>query len=85
MHVFSATKTIIYGSKIAFVSGQKGCNCERAQGRPFQPADGGQAPFELVTHIPKPAGTAGFETLPIVEWLCLELGRVAGFEVPAAA
>ncbi|MER9566592.1 type II toxin-antitoxin system HipA family toxin [Mesorhizobium sp. M0571] len=37
------------------------------------------------THILKPAGTAGFETLPIVEWLCLELGRVAGFEVPAAA
>ncbi len=37
------------------------------------------------THILKPAGTAGFETLPIVEWLCLELGRIAGFEVPDAA
>ncbi|WP_299918463.1 HipA domain-containing protein [uncultured Roseobacter sp.] len=37
------------------------------------------------THILKPAGTAGFETLPIVEWLCLELGRVAGFDVPDAA
>lgn len=37
------------------------------------------------THILKPAGTAGFETLPIVEWLCLELGRAAGFGVPAAA
>jgi serine/threonine-protein kinase HipA len=37
------------------------------------------------THILKPAGTAGFETLPIVEWLCLELGRSAGFEVPGAA
>jgi serine/threonine-protein kinase HipA len=37
------------------------------------------------THILKPAGTAGFETLPIVEWLCLELGRAAGFEVPSAA
>lgn len=37
------------------------------------------------THILKPAGTAGFETLPIVEWLCLELGRSAGFEVPEAA
>jgi serine/threonine-protein kinase HipA len=37
------------------------------------------------THILKPAGTAGFETLPIVEWLCLELARAAGFEVPAAA
>lgn len=37
------------------------------------------------THILKPAGTAGFETLPIVEWLCLELGRAAGFDVPDAA
>jgi serine/threonine-protein kinase HipA len=37
------------------------------------------------THILKPAGTAGFGTLPIVEWLCLELGRAAGFEVPDAA
>lgn len=37
------------------------------------------------THILKPAGTAGFETLPIVEWLCLELGRTAGFNVPDAA
>lgn len=37
------------------------------------------------THILKPAGTAGFETLPIVEWLCLELGRAAGFEAPDAA
>jgi serine/threonine-protein kinase HipA len=43
-----------------------------AVGRPF-------------THILKPAGTAGFEQLPLVEWLCLELGRVAGFDVPAAA
>lgn len=37
------------------------------------------------THILKPAGTAGFETLPLVEYLCLELGRAAGFEVPPAA
>lgn len=37
------------------------------------------------THILKPAGTAGFETLPVVEWLCLELGRSAGFDVPGAA
>ena len=37
------------------------------------------------THILKPAGTGGFDTLPVVEWLCLELGRAAGFEVPAAA
>ncbi|WP_426411854.1 type II toxin-antitoxin system HipA family toxin [Bradyrhizobium ganzhouense] len=40
------------------------------------------APF---THILKPAGTAGFEALPIVEWMCLELGRAAGFVVPDAA
>ncbi|CAH2404936.1 HipA domain-containing protein [Mesorhizobium ventifaucium] len=37
------------------------------------------------THVLKPAGTAGFEMLPVVEWLCLELGRAAGFQVPAAA
>ncbi len=37
------------------------------------------------THVLKPAGTAGFETLPVVEWLCLELGRAGGFEVPSAA
>lgn len=40
------------------------------------------APF---THILKPAGTAGFEALPVVEWLCLEFGRAAGFLVPDAA
>ncbi len=37
------------------------------------------------THILKLAGTAGFDMLPIVEWLCLELGRAAGFEAPDAA
>ena len=37
------------------------------------------------THVLKPAGTAGFETLPVVEWLCLEFGRAGGFEVPSAA
>jgi serine/threonine-protein kinase HipA len=37
------------------------------------------------THILKPAGTGGFAMLPIVEWLCLELGRMAGFDVPDAA
>ncbi len=37
------------------------------------------------THILKPAGTGGFAALPVVEWLCLELGRMAGFEVPDAA
>jgi serine/threonine-protein kinase HipA len=37
------------------------------------------------THIMKPAGGAGFDMLPIVEFLCLELGRAAGFETPDAA
>jgi hypothetical protein len=37
------------------------------------------------THILKPAGTAGFEQLPLVEWLCLELGRGACFDLPAVA
>lgn len=36
------------------------------------------------THILKPAGTAGFETLPVVEWFCLELGRAVAFDVPPA-
>jgi serine/threonine-protein kinase HipA len=37
------------------------------------------------THIFKPAGTSGFEALPIVEWLCLMLGRACGFDVPTIA
>ncbi|NDW07628.1 type II toxin-antitoxin system HipA family toxin [Jiella sp. 40Bstr34] len=37
------------------------------------------------THILKPAGMAGFEALPVVEWLSLELGRAAGFVLPDAA
>jgi serine/threonine-protein kinase HipA len=37
------------------------------------------------THILKPAGTSGFEALPIVEWLCISLGRACGFEVPDTA
>ena len=37
------------------------------------------------THVLKPAGTAGFEMVPVVEWLCLEFGRAGGFEVPSAA
>ena len=41
-----------------------------AAGRPF-------------THILKPAGTSGFDALPVVEWIAMELGRAAGFETPA--
>jgi serine/threonine-protein kinase HipA len=37
------------------------------------------------THILKPAGTSGFEQMPVVEWLCLELGYLAGFQVPSTA
>jgi serine/threonine-protein kinase HipA len=37
------------------------------------------------THIFKPAGTSGFEALPLVEWLCLTLGRACGFDVPTIA
>ncbi len=37
------------------------------------------------THILKPAGTSGFEALPLVEWQSMELGRAAGFTVPATA
>lgn len=34
------------------------------------------------THILKPAGTSGFETLPIVEWTGLSLAAAAGFDTP---
>lgn len=40
---------------------------------------------EPFTHILKPAGTAGFEALPVVEWFCLDLGRAVRFTVPDAA
>ncbi len=40
------------------------------------------APF---THILKPAGTSGFEALPLVEWVGLALAMHAGFTVPTAA
>lgn len=37
------------------------------------------------THIFKPAGRGGFESLPLVEWAALHLGRAAGFTVPSFA
>jgi len=37
------------------------------------------------THILKPAGTSGFETLPLVEWMGLALAKEAGLTVPATA
>ena len=37
------------------------------------------------THVLKPAGTSGFESLPIIEWMALALGGAAGFAAPQAA
>ena len=37
------------------------------------------------THILKPAGTSGFEALPLVEWIGLSLAKEAGFTVPSTA
>jgi serine/threonine-protein kinase HipA len=37
------------------------------------------------THILKPAGTGGFEALPLVEWLGLSLARAIGLRTPDAA
>jgi serine/threonine-protein kinase HipA len=37
------------------------------------------------THILKPAGTSGFEALPVIEWLALALASACAFEVPAIA
>lgn len=37
------------------------------------------------THILKPAGTSGYDALPIVEWVAMTLGRRAGFECPEVA
>jgi serine/threonine-protein kinase HipA len=50
-------------------------------------ADGTLSPStgKPFTHILKPAATSGFEALPIIEWLAMELGRAAGFVVPGTA
>ena len=37
------------------------------------------------THILKPAGSGALDTLPIVEWICLQMAGIAGFDVPASA
>lgn len=37
------------------------------------------------THILKPAGTSGYDALPVVEWIAMALGRAAMFETPATA
>ena len=50
-------------------------------------ADGSLSPSTDLpfTHIVKPAGTSGFETLPILEWLDMRLGRASGRNTPANA
>lgn len=53
--------------------------CLREDGQLIPALD---APF---THILKPAGTGGYELLPIVEWICLHLARAAKFELPEVA
>jgi serine/threonine-protein kinase HipA len=45
-------------------------------------APSGGLPF---THILKPAGTGGFEALPLVEWIGLTLARAVGLPAPEAA
>ena len=37
------------------------------------------------THILKPAGMGGFQALPVIEYLALALGRLAGLEAPATS
>lgn len=37
------------------------------------------------THILKPAGTSGFQALPVIEFLAMALGRHAGLGAPATA
>ena len=53
----------------------------------FLDADGTLMPStdKPFTHILKPAGSSGFEALPVVEWQSMEYGRAAGFTVPATA
>jgi len=37
------------------------------------------------THILKPAGTSGYDALPLIEWIAMALGRAAGFAAPDTA
>ena len=50
-------------------------------------ADGTLSPStgKPFTHILKPAGTGGYDSLPIIEWLSMTLGREAGLAAPATA
>jgi serine/threonine-protein kinase HipA len=53
----------------------------------FLDSDGTLTPSieKPLTHILKPAGTSGFEALPVIEWQSLALGAAAGFAAPAMA
>ncbi|MBT1159409.1 HipA domain-containing protein [Aminobacter anthyllidis] len=53
----------------------------------FLDADGILSPStgKPFTHILKPAGTSGFEALPVIEWQSLALGSATGFTTPATA
>jgi len=50
-------------------------------------ADGTVSPStgKPFTHILKPAGTSGYDALPLVEWTAMTLGRAAGLTAPAVA
>ena len=50
-------------------------------------ADGNLSPSVALpfTHILKPAGTSGFDSLPLVEWIGLTLARAIGLTTPDAA
>ena len=50
-------------------------------------ADGTLSPStgKPFTHILKPAGTGGYDALPIIEWLDIALGKAAGFATPDTA
>lgn len=53
----------------------------------FLDTDGALRPSagEPFTHILKPAGTGKFQALPLIEFLCMALGRDAGFATPDTA
>src|SRR5262249_18021398 len=37
------------------------------------------------THILKPAGTSGYDALPLIEWTAMALGRAVGLSAPETA